>query len=164
MNEWLKKRIKDKNLKMVHAKAPLALEVTRADIAGSKQKDPGNCAFACAIKRGYGASAAYFMRSTAYVEFEDRVIQYDMPGVMQKEIVAFDRAKAMEPGVYQLSPVRPSARPETKARRTALRKKAKRRAVKRAASVAQGKRVRPAKPKRENHRVANIRTTAFPVD
>jgi hypothetical protein len=164
MIEWLKKRIKEKNMKLVLAKAPMALEVTKGDIAGAKQKDPGNCAFACAVKRGYGANAAYFMRTTAYIEFEDRVLQYDMPQAMQKEIVAFDRAKAMEPGVYRLSPVRPARRPEGKPHARALRKKAKRRTAKRATAIAEGKRVRAAKPKREHHPVANIRTMAYSAE
>ncbi len=161
MNAWLKKRISTRKLKVIDALAPLSLEVTKADIDGSKQKDPANCAFACAVKRGLGANAAYFMRSMAYVEFSDRVIRYEMPGTMQKEIVAFDRAKAMEPGTYHLKPLAPSSRATGRKKRNA-KKRAHRAAAKRARATG-----KPAKRTKSSPqlpaRVKNIRTMVSPT-
>lgn len=142
MPKWLRDRIKTKKLELVHARAPLALEVTLGDIRSSTQKDPANCAFSCAVKRGLGATAAYFMRSVAYIEYQDRVVQYNMPGSMQKEIVAFDRAKAMEPGVYQLAPLADSKRNQ--------KRRKKRRRSRRAGTQS-------AKPRATKKAVANIR-------
>lgn len=101
----------EKGIPIVDATEPLKVCVRKCDIKGAGVKNPGDCAMARACKRQKGVKSAHFTRSTAYLEFDDKVVKYDLPTSIQKEIVAFDRAgdKAFEPGVYQLSKVRPSA-------------------------------------------------------
>lgn len=166
MNEWLRKRMQQKKLAHVRARAGLTLEVSASDIANAKQKDPQNCAFACAVKRGMGASAAYFIRTKAYVEFDDRVVEYELPSSMQKEIVAFDRAKAMEPGIYDLKPIRNSKRPGTPKHKARMKRQARQRRQKKKKAVTSsgaspvatgGKKAKP-----RGKRTANIRTLVSP--
>lgn len=149
------KQARDKGLKIMDAKAPLVLEVTRHDITNAKPKDPSCCAFACAVKRELGANAAYFFRTVAWIEYEDRIVRYQMPDSMQKEVVAFDRAKAMEPGVYQLS--RPGPSRTTKGR-SANRKRASRRKGSTGSGRSRASKRSPAK-----HKMTNIRTTIIPA-
>ncbi len=156
MNKWLWERLGGRKLKVIDASAPLALEVTRSDIDNSKQKDPANCAFACAVKRHLGAKAAYFMRSTAYIEYDHAVVRYDMPESMQKEIVAFDRAKAMEPGIYQLSPTPPSGRFGSKSRKKRTAAARRRRQATKRRATGKGGSPKPVS-RRKNVRVPNIR-------
>ncbi len=165
MNEWLRQRMRRKKLAHVRARAGLTLEVSASDIASAKPKDPQNCAFACAVKRGMGASAAYFIRTKAYVEFDDRVVEYELPTSMQKEIVAFDRAKAMEPGVYDLKPIRNSKRPGTPKHEASRKRQARKRRRKKMAAASRGTApvaTRGKKAKRRGNRTANIRTLVSP--
>lgn len=105
MSTMIVKRAVGLGLKMVDAKKPLTLEVTEKDIKGSRSKDPRHCAFAEACKRGSkGVIAAYFFRSTAWLEYGDKMVRYMLPSSVQKEIVAFDRGGLTAPGSYQLSP------------------------------------------------------------
>src|SRR5688572_23236975 len=85
------------NLKLVDAKKPLEIEVLPEDIRRADRKKPQSCGFAKACRRmDNDIRAAYFFQSTAYLEFDDKIVRYSLPKSMQKEIVAFDRAKAME--------------------------------------------------------------------
>lgn len=121
MSSYITKRAKELGLKMEDAKAPLQLEVRKGDISGANMKAPSNCAFARACKRAELADAAYFFRSTAWLEKGGKLTRYILPYSMQKEIVAFDRNKTMEPGVYQL------AKPSKSSRMSEVRKRSKKR-------------------------------------
>lgn len=163
MIKWLKDRITARKIRVIDAAAPLSLEVTSVDISGATQKDPSNCAFACAIKRNMGATGACFMRSAAYVEYDDRIVRYRLTDRMAKEIVAFDRAKAMEPGIYELATVAPSKRRTGKKAAEARRRKNRRRRA--AASAKNSKSTTRSTTKsttkrnpKASTRVANIRT------
>ena len=102
MSTYITKRAKELGLKKSDARRNLSVEVTAADIKGAKTKDSKNCAFARACKRTLKADAAYFFRSTAWIEKNGKLERYMLPQSAQKEIVAFDRSRSFEPGVYQL--------------------------------------------------------------
>lgn len=151
MSTWITKRAKALGLKKLDAKAPLRLEVTAHDVKTSSKKDPTCCAFANATKRQYKVKAAYFFRSTAWLEYADgRLVRYLLPVSMQKEIVAFDRNKTMEPGVYE---VKPPARSATMAA-------IKRRGAKRPGRHEPGKTGRKQKVR---HATSNVRTLDMPA-
>lgn len=103
------KLAREQGLEMVDAVEPLRIEVSKGDVRGAKRKDPSNCAFSRACRRTYGVDAAFFFRSRAWLQSNGKLIRFEMPASMQKEIVAFDRSKHMEPGVYQLKPPAPSS-------------------------------------------------------
>lgn len=102
MSKAIVKLAKEKGLQMADARDPLKLEVTAADISRAEKKSPGNCGFAQACRRQYRADAAYFFRTTAWVQFGRTMLRYMLPMSMQKELLAFDRNGTMEPGEYQL--------------------------------------------------------------
>lgn len=104
MSTFITKRAKERGLKKVDAKLPLQLEVKPMDISKAQQKDPSCCAFARACKRSHKVKSAYFFRTTAWLEYDDKIVRYILPPSMRQEIVAFDRARGMVPGRYQMSP------------------------------------------------------------
>ncbi len=115
MSTFVTKRAESKNIPIRDADAPLILEVTKSDITRATQKNSRCCAYARACKRsqlGAGLKEAFFFRSTAYLEYGDRMVKYALPPSVQKEIVSFDRAKVMAPGVYKISPPSKSQRIE----------------------------------------------------
>lgn len=97
-----------KGIKLIDASRPIVVGVAVDDILKSRLKNSKCCAFARAAKREPGVRAAYFFRSTAFLEFADRMERYSLPPSVQKEIVSFDRAGIMAPGQYQLNAVSPS--------------------------------------------------------
>ncbi len=97
--------------KIVDAKKGLILKVTSKDIDKAEQNNPSACGFAQAATRQLKATSAHFFRSVAWVETPRHIVRFSLPQSMQKEIVAFDRSKSMEPGTYKLSPVWPGRRP-----------------------------------------------------
>lgn len=109
MSNYVTKRSEDLQKPIEDAKEPLMLEVKPLDIVRASDKNSKCCAFVRACEREVkGAQAAFFFRSTAYVEYEDKILRYILPPSVQKEIVMFDRSRTMEPGVYQLSAVHPA--------------------------------------------------------
>lgn len=105
MSTMIVKRAQGLGLKMVDAKKPLIIELVESDIKGSRVKDPRHCAFAEACKRSsQGVMAAYFFRSTAWLEYDDKMVRYILPGSVQKEIMSFDRGGLMATGTYRLTP------------------------------------------------------------
>ena len=103
MSTYLTRRAKDLGLKKEDAKSDLEIELKQGDIAKSKVGNSRECAFARACKRAKVADAAYFFRSTAWLEKGGKLTRYMLPPSMQKEIVSFDRARVMAPGVYKIS-------------------------------------------------------------
>lgn len=103
MSTFITKRAKELDLKKTDARKPLTIILTKPDISNAKQKNSKCCAFARAAKRQFQVKNAYFFRSTAWLEYEDRLVRYALPQSVQKEIVSFDRTKVMAPGTYQLS-------------------------------------------------------------
>jgi hypothetical protein len=103
MSTYITRRAKDLGLRKVDARSPLVLGVTVADIRFAQQKNPECCALARAACREYrGVRYAYFFRSTAWLEYPDRLVRYVLPTEVQRAIATFDRTSTMEPGAYRL--------------------------------------------------------------
>jgi hypothetical protein len=141
--------LKRLNLPKVEATKPLLIELLPEDIKASTRNNPAKCAFSTACRRSSkGVVGAYFYRTTAWLQYRDRLVRYVLPISVQKEIVAFDRAKKPDPGSYQINPPSPANRlSAVRARRLESRhdypKKAKR-----------------SKFVRHYHRTTSIRDTA----
>jgi hypothetical protein len=95
--------------------------VTNTDIVKAKKVDSKGCALSRATMRLPGVNAAYFFRSKAFIEYDDRIEKFDLPPSVQKEIVSFDRAHIFASGVYQLTP--PAASRSNEAQRGYHRKR-----------------------------------------
>jgi len=119
MSSWITKRGNELGLKMEDARADLKIEVKDSDVKGALQRNAKECAFAVACKRTKKAKAAYFFRSTAWLEHDGKLVRYLLPSSVQKEIVSFDRAGIMSAGVYKSSAPRKSQTFKEKAKRSA---------------------------------------------
>jgi hypothetical protein len=102
---YVYQRAEDLGLPVIDAKERVLVTVTNGDVVLAKRADSKHCALARASMRLPGVNAAYFFRSKAYLEYDDKIVRYSLPGSVQKEIVSFDRARVFAAGVYQLSPV-----------------------------------------------------------
>lgn len=153
MSTYITKRASDLGIKVVDATEPLQVNVKQADIDKAQQKNSKCCAFVRACEREMPIEAAFFFRSTAYLEYPDKIVRYKLPPSVEREIVAFDRSKDMEPGVYQLSAV---------CRKQTLKAKAKYRAtLPRGKHSSKG--ILPKGRKQSLiHRTTNVRTAGDP--
>lgn len=107
---YVSKRAFDLELPVVDATEPLALQVTNLDVQNAVDKNSKCCAFVRAAERQVdNIRAAFFFRTLAYLEYDDRLVRYQLPPSVQKEIVSFDRSRIMMPGLYQLSKPSPAA-------------------------------------------------------
>jgi hypothetical protein len=106
MTTIIRSLAKEAGLRLVEARKPIVIELTREDIAGARQQDQENCGFARACTRMKGVTGAYFFRTTCWLQYDDRLVRYMLPPSVQREIVCFDRGGKMAPGTYQLSPPR----------------------------------------------------------
>lgn len=105
---YVSRRAHERDLEEIDAVKPLAIEVTARDIKLAKAKNSKECALARAVKRTKPVKAAYFLRTIAWLEYEDKMVRYRLSQGVQKEIVSFDRNKMMSTGEYILSPVSPT--------------------------------------------------------
>jgi hypothetical protein len=101
--------------RVVDASGPLKITITPRDAALGKTKDPGGCAAARAIVRGYrddGAKAARVHLGRTYVEYDDKWVRYKTPVPLKAEIVSFDRGNKPEfmQGEYKLLRIAPCDR------------------------------------------------------
>lgn len=103
---------------VLDAVLPVKITVTDEDVLRAKRADSKHCALARAAIRIPRVLAAYFFRSCAFLEFEDKVLRFALPPSVQKEIVSFDRARVFASGVYQISPPAPTNRAGQSAKRT----------------------------------------------
>lgn len=94
--------------KVVNAKSPLILEITKGNVTKGNVKDPASCAAARACIRQLKAKSARVHVSTTYVEFDNKWVRYRTPASLRTEIVSFDRGKSFEPGTYHVCPLQPS--------------------------------------------------------
>ncbi len=105
MTTYVTKLANDLGLRSVSARKPLTFTVTKKDTARGIVKDPECCALALACRRvDPEVKAAYFFKSTAWLQYEDKLVRYALPNVLQKEIVSFDRSGIMAAGEYHLAP------------------------------------------------------------
>lgn len=105
---YVYKRAEDLGLPMIDATKPLKVVVTQNDVVKATKANSKLCALSRASLRLPGVQAAYFFRSTAFLEYTNKMVRHALPPSVQKEIVSFDRAKVFAPGVYQLSSVAPA--------------------------------------------------------
>lgn len=103
-----KPRLMD-GLPVKDAANPLMIHIKQCDIVGSKKADASNCAAARALKREVGSEARVFMTRT-YVKVGKVWARFMTPQSISREITAFDRGAAFEPGEYKLSPPCKTAR------------------------------------------------------
>ena len=109
---YVTKRAKELGIPVVEARIPVRLTVTSRDVASATKKSSKQCALARASVRLPDVRAGYFFRTTAYLEYRDKMVRYALPTSVQKEIVSFDRARMFAPGAYQLSPTSTPTRQE----------------------------------------------------
>ena len=83
MATYITKLAEEKGLKKVDARSDLVIELTQTDIKRALVKNSKCCAFARAAKRQYECRAAYFFRSTAWLEYDDKIVRYLLPTSMQ---------------------------------------------------------------------------------
>ena len=83
--------------KVVDAKGPLRISISKHDAALGKSKDPGKCAAARAIMRTIAdAKSARVHLGRIYIEMDDRWVRYKTPEALKIEIVSFDRGSIPE--------------------------------------------------------------------
>jgi|HubBroStandDraft_6_1064221.scaffolds.fasta_scaffold1085152_1 hypothetical protein len=105
MTTYLDKMANEMGLRRVSARKSLDITVTKKDTVRGVVKDPECCALALACRRvDPDVKAAYFFKTTAWLQYERKLVCYALPLVLQKEIVSFDRSGIMAPGAYSLSP------------------------------------------------------------
>lgn len=108
---FISKLADDLGIRVIEAKRPMIVSVNATDVQRARSKRPTACAMARACKRSHPEiQEAFFFKSCAYLQESDKITKYLLPSSVQKEIVAFDRAREFEPGNYHLSPVSPSQR------------------------------------------------------
>lgn len=115
-------RAEDLGIPVQDANDRVLVTVTNHDVVNAKKANSKHCALARASLRLPEVNAAYFFRCTAYLEFKDRMVRFELPNSVQKEIVSFDRARMFAPGVYQLTPPSPSRSPADAAKYRKKRK------------------------------------------
>lgn len=95
---------KKKGLRKSDAKHHLVVSVDQSCVDSAKPMDSTDCAFARAVmKNNPQIKSAFFLKTTAWLETNFGLVKYSLPQSVQKEIVAFDRFRTMEPRVYKLS-------------------------------------------------------------
>lgn len=142
---YVYRRADELGIPVTDAKESIKVVVTATDVIKAKQANSKHCALARATMRLPDVNAAYFFRSKAFLEFDDRIEKYDLPVSVQKEIVSFDRAHVFAPGVYQIRPASPAN--NVKGLKKRLKKDRQRRKVKKALQEAKAAEARIAKVK-----------------
>lgn len=105
MTTYLDKMANEMGLRRVNARKPLDITVTKRDTVRGIVKDPECCALALACRRvDPRVKAAYFFKTTAWLQYDSKLVGYALSGALQKEIVSFDRSGIFAPGAYVLSP------------------------------------------------------------
>lgn len=96
-------------VKVIDAKRPLTLIVTKDDVRKADVKKPDNCAVALACRRQFGATEARVHLSRVYLRTNGgKWMRYVTPRDMRSEIIAFDRGGAFETGEFRLMKVQAS--------------------------------------------------------
>lgn len=148
--------------KVVDAKRPAKIIVTKRDTEVGDNKNPSGCAAALAAKRDIPeclSSRVHIGR--VYIEHKDKWVRYMTPRSLRTEIVAFDRGGSFEPGEYVLKPPSPT---ETIEGRAEARDKAypkgrseAQRAKDRAAAAASNSKSRVTSSPRKTIKIARIK-------
>ena len=88
----------------------LAFTVKPRDITKNGIKSPDSCAMAMACRREHHARDVRIHMKYSYVLEKDHWLRYRTPPSVTREIIAFDRGGAFDPGEYMLLPPYKSAR------------------------------------------------------
>lgn len=110
MPSFIEMFAKEHKLKRQDATKEMFIEVSEDDVAKSSPRKPETCAFARACHRAHKIDAAYFFRTTAWIQKGKTLTRYLLPPSMQQELTSFDRGQKMEPGIYRLKPPAPAQR------------------------------------------------------
>ena len=94
--------------RVVEAKHPIILEVTKEDVKNSVKLDGGMCAMANAICRAEHADGAIVGLATTYVVRGTTAFRYRTGEAVAREIVSFDRNHDFAPGEYKISAQAPT--------------------------------------------------------
>lgn len=124
---YVARRADELGIPVVDGVGHVHVVVTESDVANAKKANSKHCALARAALRLPGVNAAYFFRTMAFLEYEDRIVRQHLPVSVQKEIVSFDRASIFASGDYQLSPVSPSDRDQVRLKRRKKERRQRRR-------------------------------------
>jgi hypothetical protein len=89
-------------LPVIDAKEPLLFTVTKRDADRGGVKAPDSCAMALACKREHHSKDVRIHLNYSYVLEKDHWLRYRTPACVTREIVAFDRGGAFDPGEYML--------------------------------------------------------------
>jgi hypothetical protein len=98
-----------KGLPLIDADRDLHICITKTDVNSSKKNDPANCAAANAVKRELKTEVEVHISRT-YVKRGNKWVRFNTPCAIGREITAFDRGAAFEPGDYVLKAVPASNR------------------------------------------------------
>lgn len=96
--------------KVVDAKAPISLKITKRDCSTGSLKDPSACAAAKALCRLSDVKECRVHISRVYIKANGKWVRYGTPPALRSEIIAFDRGGKFEPGTYRLAAVQPTVR------------------------------------------------------
>jgi hypothetical protein len=128
---YIQTRAQERGIPMIDSRKNIVIEVSPQDCKAA-EGNPKNCALARAVKREYkgkGVLAAYFLRTSAWLEYDDKLVRYDLPTSVQKEIASFDRGAGFAPGKYSLSKVPPSSRLNARSKAPGKHGRGKKRAI-----------------------------------
>lgn len=119
---YVYQRADDLGIPIVDSKERRFLAVTSVDVILAKKANSKLCALSRAAMRLPGVAAAYFFRTNAFLEYKDRMVRFQLPASVQKEIVSFDRSQIFAAGVYQISPISPSSQRRAKQKAASSRR------------------------------------------
>jgi hypothetical protein len=95
--------------KVVDAKKPAKILITKRDVVVGDNKNPSSCAAAIAAKRDVPEClSARVHIGRVYIEHKDKWVRYLTPDALRTEIVAFDRGGSFQPGEYVLKAPSPT--------------------------------------------------------
>lgn len=103
--------------KLIDAKTPVVVHITKTDVRMGSLKEASACAAAKAICRQTGCEEARVNIARTYIKKDGKWHRYATPPALRDEIIAFDRGGNFEPGDYTLTPVQPISRLGSRDRR-----------------------------------------------
>ena len=89
-------------LPVIDADKNMHLSISASDVKHAKKNDPANCAAAIACKKKLNKEVRVFLTRT-YVKEKKNWVRFITPEAISREIVAFDRGSAFEPGEYKMN-------------------------------------------------------------
>lgn len=97
--------------RVVDARHPLIIEISKRDANTGKVKDHSHCIVAEACKKKLHLEGAVVTIRRAYLLDKDgTATRYEVPESVRRELVSFDRGAGFAPGSYELVPIPKSQR------------------------------------------------------